>query len=116
MLWTSIATGKMAYHHGVEGFTEVDPVSGGIVPVSAATRKCKTAWEMLGEHGLRSHVVSWFATQGERDLDGWMISTMWPFEGHPGGRRSRGLARTDARHLLAGGSGGNDEPPARQPA
>ena len=29
MLWTSIATGKMAYHHGVEGFTEVDPVSGG---------------------------------------------------------------------------------------
>ncbi|MDB4319936.1 alkaline phosphatase family protein [bacterium] len=27
MLWTSIATGKMAYHHGVEGFTEVDPVT-----------------------------------------------------------------------------------------
>ena len=25
MLWTSIATGKMAYHHGVPGFTEVDP-------------------------------------------------------------------------------------------
>ncbi len=39
MLWTSIATGKMAYHHGVEGFTEVDPVSGGGVPVSAATRR-----------------------------------------------------------------------------
>jgi predicted AlkP superfamily phosphohydrolase/phosphomutase/tetratricopeptide (TPR) repeat protein len=77
MLWTSIATGKMAYHHGVEGFTEVDPVSGGIVPVSAATRKCKTVWEMLGEHGLRSHVVSWFATQGERDLDGKMVSNMF---------------------------------------
>ena len=77
MLWTSIATGKMAYHHGVEGFTEVDPVSGGIVPVSAATRKCKTVWEMLGERGLRSHVVSWFATQGERDLDGKMVSNMY---------------------------------------
>ena len=77
MLWTSIATGKMAYHHGVEGFTEVDPVSGGIVPVSAATRKCKTVWEMLGEHGLRCHVVSWFATQGERDLDGKMVSNMY---------------------------------------
>ena len=37
MLWSSIATGKMAYHHGVEGFTEVDPVSGQVVPVSAAT-------------------------------------------------------------------------------
>ena len=77
MLWTSIATGKMAYHHGVEGFTEVDPVSGQIVPVSAATRKCKTLWEMLGEHGKRSHVVSWFATQGEQDLDGKMVSNMF---------------------------------------
>ncbi len=77
MLWTSIATGKMAYHHGVQGFTEVDPVSGGVVPVSAATRRCKTVWEMLGERGLRSHVVSWFATQGERDLDGKMVSNMF---------------------------------------
>jgi predicted AlkP superfamily phosphohydrolase/phosphomutase/tetratricopeptide (TPR) repeat protein len=77
MLWTSIATGKMAYHHGVEGFTEVDPVSSQIVPVSAATRKCKTVWEMLGEHGKRSHVVSWFATQGEQDLDGKMVSNMY---------------------------------------
>jgi len=77
MLWTSIATGKMAYHHGVEGFTEVDPVSGQIVPVSAATRKCKTLWEILGEHGKRSHVISWFATQGEQDLDGKMVSNMF---------------------------------------
>ncbi len=77
MLWTSIATGKMAYHHGVNGFTEVDPVSGLIVPVSAATRKCKAVWEMLGEKGLKSHVVGWFATQGERDLDGKMVSNMF---------------------------------------
>ncbi|WP_367872147.1 alkaline phosphatase family protein [Luteolibacter sp. Populi] len=77
MLWTSIATGKMAYHHGVHGFTEVDPVSGRVVPVSAATRCCKTLWEMLGERGLRSHVVGWFATQGERDLEGKMVSNMY---------------------------------------
>ena len=42
MLWSSIATGKMAYHHKVPGFTEVDPVTGQVVPVSAATRQCKT--------------------------------------------------------------------------
>lgn len=77
MLWTSIATGKMAYHHGVQGFTEVDPVSGGVVPVSAATRQCKTVWEMLGEKGLKSHVVSWFATQGEQNLNGKMVSNMF---------------------------------------
>ncbi len=78
MLWSSIATGKMAYHHGVPGFTEVDPISGQIVPVSAATRQCKTIWEMLGEKGLRSHIVSWFATQGEQGLDGKMVSNMFP--------------------------------------
>lgn len=77
MLWTSIASGKMAYHHGVSGFTEVDPRSGAIVPVSAATRKCKTVWEMLAERGLKSHIVSWFATQGERELPGKMVSNMY---------------------------------------
>ena len=76
MLWTSIATGKMAYHHGVAGFTEVDPSSGRVVPVSAATRRCRTLWEILGERGLKSHVVGWFATQGERDLNGCMVSNL----------------------------------------
>ena len=77
MLWTSIATGKMAYHHRVPGFTEVDPHSGKVVPVSAATRRARTLWEILGERGLKSHVVSWFATHGERDLDGCMVSNMY---------------------------------------
>ncbi len=77
ILWTSIATGKMAYHHGVPGFTEVDPLTGHVVPVSAATRKCKTVWEILSERGLKSHVVGWFATQGERDLNGCVVSNMY---------------------------------------
>ena len=77
MLWTSIATGKMAYHHGVPGFTEVVPGTQNVVPVSAATRKCRTIWEMLGERGLRSHIVSWFATQGEQHLNGSMVSNMF---------------------------------------
>lgn len=77
MLWTSIATGKMAYHHGVAGFTEVDPDRKTVVPVSAATRRCRTVWEILADRGLRSHVVSWFATQGERDLPGKAVSNMF---------------------------------------
>jgi predicted AlkP superfamily phosphohydrolase/phosphomutase/tetratricopeptide (TPR) repeat protein len=81
MLWTSIATGKMAYHHGVPGFTEVDPATNRVVPVSAATRKCSTLWEILGDHGLKSNVVSWFATHGERDHPGCLVSNMF---GHVG--------------------------------
>ncbi|RYD36393.1 MAG: tetratricopeptide repeat protein, partial [Verrucomicrobiaceae bacterium] len=41
-------------------------------------RQCRTLWEILGERGLRSHVVSWFATHGERGLDGKMVSNMFP--------------------------------------
>jgi predicted AlkP superfamily phosphohydrolase/phosphomutase/cytochrome c-type biogenesis protein CcmH/NrfG len=77
MLWTSIATGKMAYHHGVPGFTEVEPGTGAVVPVSAATRKSRTLWEILGERGLRSHVVSWFATHGEQNHPGCVVSNMF---------------------------------------
>ena len=77
MLWTSIATGKMAYHHGEPGFTEVDPGTGAVVPVSAATRKSRTIWEILGERRLRSHVVSWFATHGEEDHAGCVVSNMF---------------------------------------
>ena len=77
MQWTSIATGKMANKHGVHGYTEVDPISGHVVPVTAATRQSKAVWEMLGEHGLRSHLVSWSATHGEKNLKGKMVSDMF---------------------------------------
>src|SRR5207248_4665893 len=30
MLWTSIATGKRAYKHGIHGFSEPDPITGSI--------------------------------------------------------------------------------------
>lgn len=77
MLWTAIATGKHAYHHGVPGFTEVN-AQGQVVPVSAATRRCKALWEMLGERGLKSHVVSWFATQGEQmPAGGCLVSNLY---------------------------------------
>jgi tetratricopeptide (TPR) repeat protein len=55
----------------------VDPGNGAVVPVSAATRKCRTLWEILGERGLRSHVVSWFATHGEENHPGCVVSNMF---------------------------------------
>ncbi len=76
MLWSSIATGKRAWQHGIHGFTEVDPASGCVVPVAYASRRCKTVWEILGERGLRSHVVGWFATHGETHPHGSLVSNM----------------------------------------
>ena len=44
MLWSSIATGKRPYKHGVHGFSEPDPVTGGIRPVTNLSRNTKAIW------------------------------------------------------------------------
>jgi len=41
MLWTSIATGKLPLKHGILGFTEPDPQTGGIRPITNLSRKTK---------------------------------------------------------------------------
>lgn len=78
LLWTSIATGKRAYDHGIHGFTQVDPLSGRVVPMAAADRRCKALWEILEERGLKSHVIGWLATQGEQGTRGSLISDLYP--------------------------------------
>ena len=39
MLWTSIATGKRPFKHGILGFTEPDPHSGEYVPLRISPGK-----------------------------------------------------------------------------
>ena len=70
MLWTSIATGKRPFKHGVHGFTEVDYELNQIVPVGSTTRQCRAIWNMLNERGYKTQVVSWFATHPAQPLDG----------------------------------------------
>lgn len=41
MLWTSIATGKRPFKHGVPGFTEPTPDGAVVQPVSRFSRKIK---------------------------------------------------------------------------
>jgi len=74
LLWTSIATGKRAYDHGVTNFADVDPLTGEVHPVTSASRRCKAIWNLLAERGLKSHLVGWFATHGEQLPDGVVVS------------------------------------------
>jgi predicted AlkP superfamily phosphohydrolase/phosphomutase len=53
--WTSIATGKRPFKHGVHGYTEPDPHSGWIRPVGSASRHCQAIWNMLAPHFLLAH-------------------------------------------------------------
>lgn len=74
MLWTSIATGKRADKHGIIGFTEPDPATGGIRPSTSTSRKCKAVWNLLMHEGLRSNVVGWFAGHPAEPIDGVCVS------------------------------------------
>ncbi len=77
MLWTSIATGKRAYDHGIHGFVEVDSVNGNILPVRATTRKAKAVWNILHEAGLKTNVVNWWPSHPAEKLNGAVVTNQF---------------------------------------
>jgi tetratricopeptide (TPR) repeat protein len=74
MLWTSIATGMRPFKHGIHGFTEPDPHTGGIRPVSSTSRTKKAIWNILMQNGLKSNVIGWWPSHPAEPIDGVMIS------------------------------------------
>ncbi len=74
MLWTSIGTGKRADAHGILGFTEIDPQTGNVRPVSSTSRRTKALWNILMQNGWRTHTVNWWASHPAEPLRGVSIS------------------------------------------
>lgn len=75
MLWTSIATGKRAWKHGIHGFSEPDPVSGNIRPVTNLSRKTKAIWNMLNQTGHNTVTIGWWPSNPAEELSrGVMVS------------------------------------------
>jgi predicted AlkP superfamily phosphohydrolase/phosphomutase/tetratricopeptide (TPR) repeat protein len=74
MLWTSIATGKRPFQHGIHGFCEPAPDGRGVQPVTNLSRTCKALWNILNQNGLRSVVVGWWPSHPAEPIDGVMVS------------------------------------------
>jgi len=74
MLWTSIATGKRPFNHGIHGFTEPRPDGRGVQRVTNLSRKCKALWNILGQSGKRSIVVGWWPSYPAEPISGVMVS------------------------------------------
>jgi tetratricopeptide (TPR) repeat protein len=75
MLWTSIATGKRPYKHGIHGFSEPDPVTGGIRPVTNLSRKTKAIWNIFNQNDLNTITVGWWPSNPAEPLSkGVMVS------------------------------------------
>lgn len=83
MLWTSIATGKRPYKHGILGFIEPNPEEeGGIRPAMVTSRKVKAVWNMLNQEGIKSHVIGWWPSHPAEPIDGTYISNFyWNVDG-----------------------------------
>ena len=72
MVWTSIATGKRPYKHGILGFSEPTEDGMGIRPVSNLGRKAKAFWNILNQNGKRAIVVGWWPSHPAEPLQGAM--------------------------------------------
>ena len=74
MLWTSIATGKRPFRHGIHGFSEPDPHGNGVRPISCYSRTTRALWNILQLQNLRSTVVGWWPSHPAEPLSGVMVS------------------------------------------
>jgi predicted AlkP superfamily phosphohydrolase/phosphomutase/tetratricopeptide (TPR) repeat protein len=74
MLWTSIATGKRPFKHGIHGFSEPTPDGRGVQPVTSLSRKSKALWNILNQNALRSVVIGWWPSHPAEPIDGVMVS------------------------------------------
>lgn len=77
LVWNSIATGKRPDKHGILGFEEPDPLTGGVRPAASASRKVKALWNILTQRGFRTHVVHWYAGHPAEPINGVCISPLY---------------------------------------
>jgi predicted AlkP superfamily phosphohydrolase/phosphomutase/tetratricopeptide (TPR) repeat protein len=74
MLWTSIATGKRPYKHGIHGFTEPRPDGQGVQPITNLGRTAKAMWNILHQAGKTSNVIGWWPSHPAEPIRGVMVS------------------------------------------
>jgi predicted AlkP superfamily phosphohydrolase/phosphomutase/tetratricopeptide (TPR) repeat protein len=86
MLWTSIATGKRPFKHGILGFTEPDPHSGGIRPITNISRKTKAIWNILSQTGRKCNVIGWWPSHPVEQINGVMVSNHYQRATAPHGK------------------------------
>jgi predicted AlkP superfamily phosphohydrolase/phosphomutase/tetratricopeptide (TPR) repeat protein len=86
MLWTSIATGKRPFKHGILGFTEPDPHGSGIRPITNISRKTKAIWNILSQAGKKCNVVGWWPSHPAEPINGVMVSNLYQRADAPYGR------------------------------
>ena len=74
MLWTSIATGKRPFNHGIHGFSEPTPDGQSVRPITTLNRKTKAIWNILSQNAYRTNVIGWWPSHPVEPVNGVMVS------------------------------------------
>ena len=74
MLWTSIATGKRPYKHGITGFIEPTADRKAVQPMTNLSRSSKAIWNILNQNHQKSVVVGWWPSHPAEPINGVMVS------------------------------------------
>jgi predicted AlkP superfamily phosphohydrolase/phosphomutase/Tfp pilus assembly protein PilF len=82
MLWTSVATGKLADKHGVLGFAEPDSTTGKSRPVTSTSRQSKAIWNILSDRGRPAGAINWYASHPAEQINGFVVTDRFA---HPTG-------------------------------
>jgi predicted AlkP superfamily phosphohydrolase/phosphomutase/tetratricopeptide (TPR) repeat protein len=77
MLWTSIATGKRPFKHGIHGFTEPTPDGRGVRPITNLSRTTKAIWNILNQNEYKSTVIGWWPSHPAEPINGVMVSDQY---------------------------------------
>ena len=77
MLWTSIATGKYAYKHGVHGFLEKSKEDNKMRAVTNDSIQTSTLWQILNKHGFKTNIVGWWPSHPANKLNGAQVSNFY---------------------------------------
>lgn len=77
ILWTSIATGKLADKHNILGFLEPNESGEGVRPISGSSRKAKAVWNILQSQKYKCNVIGWWPSHPAEPVNGVMVSNLF---------------------------------------
>jgi type IV pilus biogenesis/stability protein PilW len=89
VVWTSIATGKTPDKHGITFFTVDDSQTHKPIPITSRNRTAKPIWKILGENGIKSGSVGWWATWPAESTNGTLVTDRIVFHAFRAQERSR---------------------------
>ena len=73
IIWTTIATGKTADHHGIGHFV-AQSADGEQLPVTSQMRQVKAMWNIVSDAGREVAMVGWWATWPPETVNGSVVS------------------------------------------